>query len=148
MNAWLIIKCSLVRREEERRQRIKRGLTEKKQRVTGIGMEKARKDSSDKWMKCEKKLKPNFSGKSSTKKQNELTREASKNQNKGRPCEKKTGTEFTSLLRKKEVYFTWDGMNGWFDLGEVFDAVSAYWVPSSTEWRMKGPIFLTNLWNE
>ena len=69
-------------------------------------MEKARKDSSDKWMKCEKKLKLKFSGKSSTKKQNELTREAIKNQNKGRPCDKKTGTEITSLLRKKEGYFT------------------------------------------
>ena len=58
------------------------------------------------------------------------------------PADKKTGTEFTTLLRKKEGYFTWDGIGGWFDLDERFNAVSAYWFRSSTEWRKKGPIFV------
>lgn len=106
-------------------------------------MEKARKDSSDKWMKCEKKLKLKFSGKSSTKKQNELTREAIKNQNKERPCDKKTGTEITSLLRKKEGYFTWDGMNGLFDLDEMLML-----FPPSGEWRGRYFLPIFNLWNE
>ena len=65
-------------------------------------MEKERKDSSDKWMKCEKKLKLNFSGKSSTKKQNELTREAIKNQNKGRPCDKKPERKSRHYYAKKK----------------------------------------------
>ena len=94
-------------------------------------------------MKCEKKLKLKFSGKSSTKKQNELTREAIKNQNKGRPCDKKTGTEITSLLRKKEGYFTWDGMNGLFDLDEMLML-----FPPSGEWRGRYFLPIFNLWNE
>ena len=65
-------------------------------------------------MKSDKKLKLDLRRKSSTKKRNELTWEASKNQNKRRPCpflaDKKTGTEITSLLWKKG-YFTVD-MNG------------------------------------
>ena len=113
-------------------------------------MEKARKDSSDKWMKCEKKLKLKFSGKSSTKKQNELTREAIKNQNKGRPCDKKTGTEITSLLRKKEGYFTWDGMNGLFDLDEMLMLfrLIGFVPPPSGEWRGRYFLPIFNLWNE
>ena len=38
---------NMNRREEERRRRIKRGLSEKKERVTGINTEKAKKDSSE-----------------------------------------------------------------------------------------------------
>jgi len=61
-------------------------------------------------------------------------------------ADKKIWTEMTSLLRKKR-YFTGD-MNGRFDLDERFNAVSAYWFLSYTEWRNKNRYFLPffNLW--
>ena len=99
-------------------------------------------------MKCDKKLKLDLAENPEQRSKINWLEKQARIKTKDALADKKTGTEITSLLWKKEIYFTGD-MNGWFDLDERFNAVSAYcsFFPTPNE-EIRDRYFLPffNLW--